>query len=175
MVRRRFGLPEGEALRFQPLVNPGLRRLAYDVAKDPNLRSWLLTDPATTTAVLDANGVADLAPLITSPRILLEALKYGDIYPPVDPNYPTQPFRLMENTGQGLLSGAYDALILKAWVNGTKLQTKSADNNATPVVGTISFQTPYWPTLLQTPEPLIEKLVDGPYWMEPMIERENAA
>jgi len=48
-------------------------------AADPNLRNWLLTNPATTTVALDANGVANLTALIATPRILLECLKYGEI------------------------------------------------------------------------------------------------
>lgn len=173
-VRRRFGLPEGDALRFQPLVNPALRRLAYDVAKDSSLRDWLITDPSMTTTTLDGNGVADLTALIANPRILLECLKYGDILPPV--GYPsTQPFRMIATTGQGQLSGAYDALVYKCFLNGVLLGTKSPDNNVTPLAGVISFQVPYWPTLVQLPEPLIERLVNGPYWLEPLIAKENAA
>lgn len=173
MVRRRFGGPEGDELKYMPLVDPALRRLAYDVAKDPSLRDWMLTDPTTTTVTLDANGAADLAPLILSPRILLDCLKYGDIYPPVDPNYPTQPFRLVENAGQGLLSGAYDALVLKAWIDGTTLRTKPPDN-ATPLVGDISFRVPYWATLPQLEESLVQKLVDGPYWTPAETTKANA-
>lgn len=173
MVRRRFGLSEDDALRFQPLVDPALRRLSYDVARNPNERNWLMSDPATTTALLDADGVANLTTLITSPRILLECLKYGEIYPPADPDYPTQPFRLVDNPARLQLAGAYDGLVLKACVDGLSLRTKSPDNNLNPLVGTISFRVNYWATLLQLPEPLIQKLVDGPYWA-PNTEKKNA-
>lgn len=174
MVRRRFGLPEGGELAFMPLVDPALRRLAYDVAKDPSLRDWMLTDPTSAIATLDANGVADLSPLIVSPRILLECLSYGDIYPPVDPSYPTLPFRMVES-GHLQLAGAYDALVLKCSLNGTSLHTKSPDNNATPLVGDISFQVPFWATLPQLAEPLVQKLVDGPYWTPAETGKANAA
>jgi hypothetical protein len=177
MVRRRFNLPEGAELQFIPLVDPALRQLAYDVARDPSLRDWLLTDPATTTATLDADGVADLEPLIEDPRILLECLQYGDIYPPVASGYPTQPFRLVDNVGLLQLSGGYDSLILKAAVSGHTLKTKSPDGNATPLVGDISFNVNYWPTLAQLPEMLVEKLVWGNWWQtgEPKSENAEAA
>lgn len=176
MVRRRFALPEGAELQFIPLVGPALRSLAYDVAKDPNLRDWLLTDPATITVTLDGDGVADLSTLITTNKILLECLHLGEILPPVNPNYSTQPFRLISNAGAGQLAGNYDSLVYKAWVEGTSLHTKSPDNNVTPLVGTISFSVPYEPTMAELPESLVQKLVDGPYWqVTPLSEAKNAA
>lgn len=176
MVRRRYALPEGAELQFIPLVDPALRQLSYDVAKDPNLRHWLMTDPASTTVTLDAEGVADLTDLIADPRILLECLQYGDIYPPVNPDYSTQPFRLVDNFGQFQLPGNYDSLVLKASLDGFKLRTKSPDNNVTSLVGDISFQVNYWATLPQLPETLVEHLVWGPYWQAtPLTEAKNAA
>lgn len=175
MVLRRFNGPQTDELRYIPLVDSALRQLAYDVAKDPSLRQWLMTDPATTTATLDGDGVADLTALIASPRILLECIQYGDIFPPVDPNYSTQPFRLVENIGQLQLAGAYDALVFKATVDGFKLKTKSGDANVTPLVGDISFQVPYWPSISQLPEALVENLVWGPWWTDtPMTEAKGA-
>lgn len=154
-----------------PLVDPALRRLAYDVAKDPSLRDWMLTDPTATTATLDANGVADLSALITTPRILLECLKYGNIYP--DPSDSTLPFRMVESEHL-LLSSAYDALVLKCAVSGTTLRTKSSDGNVTPLVNPISLRVPYWATLPQLAEPLVQKLVDGPYWTPAETAKANA-
>lgn len=175
MVRRRFNLPEGAELQFVPLVDPALRQLAYDVARDSSLRQWLMTVPTATTVTLDADGVADLTALITDPRVLLECLQYGDIFPLVASGYPTQPFRLVDNVGQLQLAGGYDALILKATVDGFSLKTKSPDGNVTPLVGDISFQVPYWPTLAQLPEPLVEKLVWGNYWNTGEPKSANAA
>lgn len=175
MVRRRFNGPEGDELRYIPLVDSALRQLAYDVARDSQLRNWLLTDPDTATATLDADGVADLSALITAPRILLECLQYGEIRPPVDANYSTQPFRMIENSGMGLLAGNYDSLVYKCWLEGTSLFTKSGDGNATPLVGDISFRVPYWPTIAQLPNALVQKLVWGPYWTDsPITEAKGA-
>lgn len=173
LVRRRFNGPEGDELRYLPLVDSALRQLAYDVAEDPNLRHWLMTDPASTTAIL-TSGVADLTALVTSPRILLECLQYGEIFPPVAVGYSTQPFRLVANVAQLLLAGAYDSLVFKACLDGDNLRTRSADNNVTPIAGTISFRVPYWPTITQLPEPLVENLVWGPYW-QTEVRSENAA
>lgn len=173
LVRRRFNGPPGDELRYLPLVDSALRQLAVDTAKDANSRDWLMTDPASAVATLDAAGVADLTALIASPRILLDCLSYGDIYPPVDPNYSTQPFRLVDNSGALQLAGGYDSLIYKAHVDGFTLQTKSQDNNATPLVGDISFRVPYWPTMAQLPEPLVEKLVYGHYWSMAEQHAEN--
>lgn len=175
LVLRRFGGEQGDELKYIPLVDPALRQLAYDVARDPSLRDWLLTDPATATATLDANGVADLEDLIEDPRILIECLSLGDIYPPIADGYPTQPFRLINNVGALQLSGGYDALVLKAAVSGHTLETKSPDGNVTPLAGDISFSVPYWPTLTQLPEMLVEKLVWGPYWVVPDTQSQNAA
>ena len=176
MVRRRFNLPEGDELRFMPLVDPALRQLAYDVARDPSLRNYLMTDADTVTATLDADGIADLSTLVnTSPRILLECLCYGDVHP--DPSWASQqPLREVSEMGQGLLAGAYDSLVYHYWLEGMNLNTRSPDNNVTPLVGTISFRTPYWPTLDQLPNSLVQKLVWGPYWADtPLTEAKNAA
>ena len=171
MVRRRFNLPEGAELQFMPLVDPALRALSYDVARDPALRNWLMTDPATTTAVLDADGVANLTTLIASPRILLECLSYGEIRPPVNVNYSTQPFRMIDNQGAGEIQGAYDSLVYKAWLDGVKLHTKSADNNVIPLVGSISFSVPYWASLSQLPNSLVQMLVWNDYWNEALVAK----
>lgn len=173
MVRRRFALPEGAELQFVPLVDPALRQLSYDLSRDPDWRDWIETDPATTTATLDADGVADLTALIADPRILLECFGWGDIMPPS--GYPsTQPFRMIANSGAGQLSGGYDSLVYKCWLQGTSLHTKSPDNNVTPLVGDISFSVAHWVTLDELSEPLVQRLVYGDYWNMPETERANA-
>src|SRR5262249_44974937 len=112
--------------------------------------------------------------LLADPRILLECLCYGDVQP--DPSWATnQPLRQVPEMGQGLLQGNYDSLIYHYWLEGTDLNTRSPGNNVTPLVGTISFRTPYWPTLAQLPELLVEKLVWGPYWNPAEPRSENAA
>lgn len=166
-VRRRLGLPESATLGLQPLVDVVLRRLCYDLAKDPNSRNWVLTSPATTTATLDANGVADLTTLIASPRIILECLRYGEI---TDPSNDL-PMRFLAHTGQGLLAGAYDSLQLKCWLDGSSLYTKSSDNNATPLSGPLSFSVPYWLTIAQLNDSLTERLVMHPDW----VNQQNVA
>lgn len=175
LVRRRFNGPEGDELRYIPLVDTGLRQLAVDVARDSSLRDYLMTDPATAVETLDASGVADLTALLADPRILLECLEYGDIYPPVNTAYPSVPFRLVDQSAMLQLAGNYDSLVLKAHVDGLTLQTKSPDNNVTPLVGQISFRVPYWPTLTQLPEALVENLVWGNYWNTGEQKSENAA
>jgi hypothetical protein len=172
-VRRRFGGPESDVLKYQPLVDVALRALAYEVGSNPNLNNWLQTDRATTTVTLDAAGVADLTALIASPRIILECLPYGDIFPPAA-YLNTQPFRLVENLGQLNLASAYDGVIFKACVTGFELFTKSADNNQTPLEGEISFSTTYWPTLAQLPDALVERLVMGPWWQEMARDKDAA-
>lgn len=176
LVRRRFNGPEGDELRYIPLVDPALRQLSYDVARDPDLRHWLMTDPTTTTATLDAEGIADLTALITSPRILLECLQYGEILPPVNANYSTQPLRMIDNDGMGQLSGAYDGLVYKCWLSGTDLHTRSGNGNETPLVGDLRFSVPYWATIAQLPNALVQKLVWGNYWTTGQeVKSENAA
>ena len=176
LVRRRFNGPEGDELRYIPLVDPALRQLSYDVARDPSLRNWLMTDPLTTTVTLDADGVADLTDLIEDPRILLECLQYGEIRPPVSVSYSTQPFRMIDNSGMGLLAGNYDSLVYKCYLDGVLLRTKSGDSNATPLAGVMSFQVPYWPTIAQLPNALVQKLVWGPWWSNtPVTEAKGSA
>lgn len=175
LVRRRFNGPEGDELRYLPLVDVALRQLAYDVARDPELRQYLMSDPATATAILNGQGIADLTTLVnTTPRILLDCLCYGDVHP--DPTWTSQqPLREVAEMGQGLLSGAYDSLVYHYWLEGLNLNTRSPDNNVNPLTGTISFRTPYWPTIAQLPEHLVEKLVYGPYWSVPETQSKNEA
>lgn len=170
IVRRRYNGPDGDELRYIPLVDPAIRHLAFEVAANSQLRHWLLTDPANTTVTL-ANGVANLTTLIANPRIILECLKYGTIRPPVSSAYPTQPFRMINNEGQGQLKGMFDALQPKCWLEGAYLHTKNIAGMR--MAGTITLEVPYWPSLAQLPESLVERLVHGNYWSG-VIEK-NAA
>lgn len=175
LVLRRFNGPQSDELRYIALVDSALRQLSYDVARDPKLRYWLFTPRTTTTATLDADGVADLSTLITTPRILLECLQHGNIYPPASTGI-TQPMRLIDNPGMGQLQGAYDGLVLKCWLEGPDLHTRSADGNANPLTGSLAFEVPYWASLTQLPDSLVQKLVWGPYWSDtPMTEAKGAA
>lgn len=124
----------------------------------------MLTDPATTTLTLGGDGSVSLASLITSPRIILECIEVGEITPPAA-YLSTQPFRFLKNAAQGRLAGCYDGIQLKAWVEGTRLYTKSADNNATPLAGDIALSVPYWQTLAQLDQSLVERLVFHDYWI----------
>lgn len=169
-VRRRLNGPETDTLRFQPLVDVALRRLAYDVGISANVENWLQTDKASTTVTLDGDGVADLTDLIDDPRIILECLHYGEIYPPVASGI-TQPFRLVNNFGQLQLPSAYDPMFLRACLEGTNLITKSVDG-VTPLSGDISLSTTYWPTLAQLPDSLVERLVFHDYWLG--VQSDNA-
>lgn len=154
LVRRRTGGREEERLRYVPLVDEGLRRLAYRVARDSRLRNYLLTDPVTTTATLDGNGVADLSTLLTTPRILLECLEYGQI----NHSSSSYQFQWRQSSEQGNLRGAADSLWLRCWLVGTKLYTKGLGNSV--LTGSISLAVAYVPTLAQLPELLVEMLVD---------------
>ena len=159
-VRRHLGLPESATVALQPLVDVILRRLCLDLAKEPHNRHWILTDPATTTVALSA-GVADLSSLITSPRIILEGLCYGEIYPPSGYT-STLPFHLVEHSGQGQLAGAYDGIQYDAWLVGSSLHTRGEDT----LVGTISLAVPYWPTIAQLNGSLTDRLVLHPDWIK---------
>lgn len=182
-VRSHPGLPSGMsamgdddfAFAVGQLVFPVLNDLCEHVAADRNKRHYIFTDPLSVVATLDGSGNADLSTLITGNGILLESLKYGNIFPPVASGI-TQPFRMLDNAGQGQLSGAYDALILKCWLEGTVLHTKSQDNNATPLVGDISFEVPHVPGLdalnVQLEDELVDRVVLRLRGIEPEVKDE---
>ena len=138
-----------------------LEKLARQIAVSPRLRHFFLTEPTTVTLTLASDGTVDISSLLTTNRVLLDCLWYGEIFPPVNDLYPTQPFRLVENRQQGLLTGMLDSLVLKAWMEGTTLHTKSPSNNVEPLVGSISFRVPYVPTLDQVPANLEGMVVDN--------------
>src|ERR1043165_4681359 len=89
IVRRRLGLEPDAVLRIEPVLGNALNTLAIKVAGDYKLRDWLRTDPSSTTATLDAEGECDLSPIIAANNILIEYLRYGNIYHP-DLAYPLQ-------------------------------------------------------------------------------------
>ena len=157
-------LPQIPDEDFAPMVAqqmfPAIEELARTCASNSSLRHYFLTSPSSVTATLDADGVADLSSLITTNKIILDCLKYGEIYPPVSDLYSTQPFKLIEGEGQGKLSGMLDSLIQKAWIEGTSLKTKSPDNNITPMTGTITFRVPFIPDLDEIQSPLEGMLAD---------------
>jgi len=139
---------------------PALEQLARECARDPSQRHFFLTSPASVTAVLDGTGAADLSSLVTNNGILIDCLQYGEVFPPVSDAYPTQPFRIIENRQQALLSGMLDGLVLKAWREGNLLKTKSPSNNVEPLSGSVSFKVPRVPTLAEVPATLEGRVVD---------------
>lgn len=149
LVRRRLGANERSVLRFTPLIDQALRRLSYKLAESETLRHWALTDPATTTATL-TSGAADLTALITTPRILLECLGYGRIYHSSSPF----PLKRLNSAGQGQVAGAYDLQFIHYWLEGKTLKLRPTKT------GSLSFAVPYWLTLAQTDDSLIEMLVE---------------
>jgi hypothetical protein len=154
IVRHQAGLPPHERLGLQALINPTLKQLARDVALDRRSRNFLLTDPATTTVTLDANGVADLSSLVSSQKILLDRLKFGEITHP-DSDLPLD---FIESSDLGGLDGGLDELFVQCWLTGTLLYTKNTGADA--LSGDLSLAVPYIPTLLQLPEALEPKLID---------------
>jgi len=69
---------------------------------------------------------------------------------------------MIDNTGQGQLKGMFDSLQPKCWLGGSFLYTKMV--NSAFMVGSISLEVSYWPTLAQLPDQLVHKLVHGDYW-----------
>lgn len=132
-----------------------LNELAEEHASDINLRHYLMSDPATTTAALSGTGVADLSVLITGSGLLLGALQYGNIFHP-DNSMPLVP---TGNAAAGRLPGNYDLMFLHYWLQGSNLHTRSIDNNATPLVGNLSFAVPCVPTLANINPQLVDEAV----------------
>lgn len=139
---------------------PALEELGRRIAATPRLRHFFQTDPTTVTVTLNSSGVADLSSVINTHGILLDCLQYGEIFPPVNEAYPTQPFRLVEGRQQGLLSGMFDNMFLKAWLEGDDLYTKSPTNNVEPLTGNIGLKVSYVPSLDEVPDALSGMLVD---------------
>jgi hypothetical protein len=153
---KRAGLPPAAALRLIPLVSAALLLTVRKAAAKTALRHLVWTDPATTTAALDGSGVGDLSTLVTTNRIQLDLLKYGEIRH----SSFEHPLRLLENSGQGAFSGSLDSLFPKCWLKGQKLSTRVA-NEGNLLTGSLSFAVPYWMTLAQLPEDLVEMAGTG--------------
>jgi hypothetical protein len=150
LVRQRLGLPPSAALGFLPLIPAAILRTIEKAAARADLRPYTLTDPSTTTATLDANGVADLTTLITTPGILLNCVKYGDI---THPDYP-QPLRFLNGgIAHGQFAGALDGLFPKCWLENNDLHTRVATEAA--LAGDLSLAVPYQQTLAQINDILI--------------------
>ncbi len=154
-VRAELGLPAGASPDLDDAVallcDDAILRSARACAADAALRPYVLTDPATTTAPLDASGVAGLTALVRDPRVLLDLLNFGEITHP-DLDFPLRP---LATSAQGALASALDALIGKYWIEGSSLYTRSTDGNQTPLSGSLALRVPYWPTLAQYPDALV--------------------
>lgn len=154
-IRRRLGAPVSDRLRYHPLIDDALYRLvARKVAPAKRLRPLLLTDPAAATVTL-VDGAADLSALVASDRILVACLRYGRI---THASY-SYALRLLESADQGALPNALDGMFPKCWLVGTTLHT-SLDAEGNALTGDLALAVPYWPTLAQLPESLVESLVE---------------
>jgi hypothetical protein len=153
LVRHQLGLPNSARLGLQVLVNPTLKQLARDCALDRSLRRYVLTPPATTTVALDASGVADLSSLVTSSKIILDRLEFGEITHP-DYELPLE----FSTTDIAELDSDLDELFPQCWLIGDQLHTKGT--GADPLAGSLSLAVPRIPTLAQLHEALEPKLID---------------
>lgn len=120
------------------LVPSVLNQLSESTGQIIDKRNYVMSDPLSAIAPLDDEGKADLTDLIAEEGILLERLRFGEIKHPDSP-YPMVP---LANSAEGLLPGNWDRLFLHYWVVGSVLQTKSKNNNQTPLTGDISFAVP---------------------------------
>lgn len=163
LAAKRLGADPSSVLRFVPLIPAGILRTVRRCAAHKALRHLTWTNPSSTSAPLDGTGVADLSTLVTTNKVLLDLLKYGEIR---HDGY-AHPLRLLENSGQGAFAGSLDSLFPKCWLVGQKLATRVvSDTNVLP--GPLSFAVPYWMTLAQLPEELVELERDG--LVDSMIE-----
>lgn len=160
-IRRRMDAPVSDRLRYMPLIDDGLLLLSRDAAKEKDRRQFFVTDRDSTTLTLDGNGVGDLTGLITSDRVLIDCLHYGEMYDPSNPNPLVQ-------RQQSTRPGNYDSIHLHYRLDGVKVRTQSSDNNQTPLAGPLSCALVRWVTLLQLAEQEVERLVEK--CMELLIE-----
>src|SRR6476620_12192306 len=145
MAAERLGLDEAAALDLQPLVPGALNALGVEVAGNYKQRHWLLTDPATTSVTL-TSGSADISGLVTSSNILIDYLRYGNIYY----NALTgQPLSWINQVGVGRMPGPYDQIFNHVYQQGTTLLVRGP--NSTPLSGTLYLAVSYVPTLAQLP------------------------
>jgi hypothetical protein len=149
LVCKRLGLPPASRLRFVPLIPAALLRTCRKAAARPSLRHLVWTDPASVTAALDGSGVADLSSLVATNRVQLDLLKYGEIR---HPDY-AHPLRLIESATGGF-AGSLDSLFPKCWLKGQKLSTRVSGEAA--LAGSLSLAVPFWQTLAQLDESLVE-------------------
>ncbi len=150
LVAKRLGADPSDVLRFVPLVPAGILRTCRKAAARRNLRHLVWTDPASVTAALDGSGVADLSALVTTNRVQLDLLKYGEIR---HAGYDF-PLRLVESATGGF-AGSLDALFPKCWLRGQNLHTRVGGDVAV-LPGPLAFAVPYWQTLAQLDESLVE-------------------
>jgi hypothetical protein len=152
-IRRRMNAPVSDRLRYAPLIDDGLLLLSRDAAKDKDRRQNFITDRATTALTLDTAGVGDLTDLITTQRILVDCLKYGEMVHSSNPN------PLVERQ-QGSRPGNYDRMYLHYVLDGHKVRTVSSNNNATPLTVELKCALVRWVTLAQLAEEEVERLVE---------------
>lgn len=145
-VRAHPGLPsnisalgdDDFAFAVAQMVAPAIQQLSGNAGMVVGERHYTFSDPAAATATLDSAGVANLTTLIANQGLLLERLNFGEITHP-DSAFPLV---LQSHSGEGVLPGNYDTLFLHCWLVGPKLHTRSADNNVTPLTGSLAFASP---------------------------------
>lgn len=153
-VRQKLRMPETATLDIQPLIPVGLNQLAVQIAGDYKNRHWLLTVPADTAVTL-TSGVADLSALITIDNILIEMIRYGNVYYNVTTGQPL----IWENqVGAVRMAGPYDAIFNHVAAQGATLLVRGP--NATALSGTLYLAIPFVPDLDTLPEPLTDDLVN---------------
>lgn len=157
ICRQRLGLPDASAnARALWVIPQALNNLARKVATSDMRRHLLWTDKATTTVTLDGSGKADLTTLIASKKIMLEFLKYGNIFGDNSP-YPLQPVESSSSylVRQGALADEY----LHYYLEGTKIVTLNFGNEVSRLEGSLSLEVAYVPTLSQLPSELEDDFI----------------
>lgn len=153
-VRQKLRLPPTATLDLQPLIPVALNQLAVQIAGDYKNRHWLLTDPSATTVTL-TSGVADLSALIASDNILIEMIRYGDVYLNV---VTGQPMIWENQVGVGRMAGPYDRIFYHVFQQGTNLYVRGPNSSA--VSGTLYLAVPYVTDLASLPESLTDDLIN---------------
>ena len=127
------------AFAVSQVIFPCLNELGEGTGLIIDKRNYVMSDPLTVTTTLDADGKAEIGTLIAEKGILLERLRFGEIKH-ASSEFPLKP---LSHSGEGNLPGNYDSFgFLKYWMVGTVLHTRSADSNATPLAGDLSFTVP---------------------------------
>jgi len=152
LVAKRLKVDPSETLRFVPLIPAAILRAVQKFAERDDLRHHVLTDPAQVTVDLDGSGVADLSDLIDDPRIVLNLLRFGEI---THANFDF-PLRRLETTAQARFASALDSLFPKYWLEGNKLKTRATVEGGGALSGALALSVPYWMTLAQVPEIVVE-------------------